>query len=464
MASEYRCALLLLLVILVLFICQDQKQKKDGLLDLKSRILYAHTAIPLDPARYEDDPSPIVVPSAITGDSPASHGQMASILTPSQSPSRTPYPPLPPPDEDEHIAICMAVKDQGPLLAEFLTHHFHHHGIRRFYIHDDGSDPPLSTLTYPIPSTHLTFIRHPPTPASSATFPRSKSKKRDSDKDDDDAETRPNIQESYYTNCIDRFGHKHTWMGFLDTDEFVEMVSREYTLLSWLKSWEGNGTVGALAVEWIVHTSAGYVERPQGMGMGGVGGEEGGGDGVQEAGGDIGKEGGGGELGGEGDAGEGKGWRHYYDQCMADYPDNDNVMVKSFVKTAVFGEMYNPHCMDTFHPWLDNDLKRSPTSSVSPSIQGNDESGTVIASTSAEANQNIITVAENGDPVPPPCERWPATREIWALHHFATGSRQDFEEKRARGHIQGGRASEEWWESVEGEEWVDCPVLGGYWP
>ncbi len=60
--------------------------------------------------------------------------------------------------EDKYVAMRMAVKDQDLDLPEFFIHHYHHVGIRRFYIMDDGSDPPLSSITnYGVPNSVLTF-------------------------------------------------------------------------------------------------------------------------------------------------------------------------------------------------------------------------------------------------------------------------------------------------------------------
>ncbi len=57
------------------------------------------------------------------------------------------------------------------------------------------------------------------------------------------------------------FGDKHTWMGFLDPDEFLEMTGGE-TLSDFLHGWARNDTVGAVGVNWLVHSSAGLLTRP----------------------------------------------------------------------------------------------------------------------------------------------------------------------------------------------------------
>ena len=62
--------------------------------------------------------------------------------------TREPYPPLPKPDNEEYVAFCLVVRNQSIDMPEFFIHHYHHHGIRRFYVYDDGTSPPLSQKPY----------------------------------------------------------------------------------------------------------------------------------------------------------------------------------------------------------------------------------------------------------------------------------------------------------------------------
>lgn len=79
--------------------------------------------------------------------------------------TKTPYPPLPPGDEEEYMSICIAVKNQHLDLLEWFPHYYYHHGIRRFYVMDDGSQPPISILPdYGIPRSAITFTYIPRTP------------------------------------------------------------------------------------------------------------------------------------------------------------------------------------------------------------------------------------------------------------------------------------------------------------
>lgn len=74
-----------------------------------------------------DDPQGISVNTtsnvSLTPASTASNG--TKVTNPA-----TIYPP--PQPEFEYVAMCVAVRDQARDLPEFLIHHYHHFGIRRF--------------------------------------------------------------------------------------------------------------------------------------------------------------------------------------------------------------------------------------------------------------------------------------------------------------------------------------------
>lgn len=69
-----------------------------------------------------------------------------------------------------------------------------------------------------------------------------------------------------YSQCIGEFGANHKWMGFIDTDEFLE-VKAPNTLHGMLSNLENNNTVGAFAINWLNHNSGGLEDRPTGKGI-----------------------------------------------------------------------------------------------------------------------------------------------------------------------------------------------------
>ncbi|KFY32418.1 hypothetical protein V493_00210 [Pseudogymnoascus sp. VKM F-4281 (FW-2241)] len=144
-------------------------------------------------------------------------------------------------DKEEYLAICVSVKDQYLDLLEWLTHHYHHHNVRRFYLMDDGSTPVLATLNFssavdPKAITHRYY--HPAT------------------------RKHKHQQLIAYDECIALFGKRHKWMAFFDADEFLEVRGKD-TLHGMLEELDGDDQIGALAVNWQIHTSSGLLKRPE---------------------------------------------------------------------------------------------------------------------------------------------------------------------------------------------------------
>lgn len=227
--------------------------------------------------------------------SPAGSGLAATF-------TKIPYPPLPPGDEEEYISICIAVKNQHLDLLEWFPHYYYHHGIRRFYVMDDGSQPPISILpNYGIPHSAITFTYIPRTPIEQRPEP---------------------MHHHIYSNmCIKDYGKRHTWMAFLDADEFLEMRNGQ-TLMQWLHDWERNDTVGAVAAQWLTHNSAGLLTRPEG------------------------------------------GARKNFDKCVVNDPDGENRHVKMFVRTELFQQVNNVHHIGTKDGYMEVGENGDPTGPI----------------------------------------------------------------------------------------------------
>ncbi|EPS41741.1 hypothetical protein H072_4338 [Dactylellina haptotyla CBS 200.50] len=244
------------------------------------------------------------------------------------------------PDIDETVAICMVIRNQHSDLQEFLTHHYHHLGIRRFYIIDDGSVPALSNHDdYPIPRNSITFVYF-----SSSERPGN-----------------GQMQFAAYNTCHQRFGTRHKWLGFIDADEYLEITRTPgRSMAQFLEDYE---QYGALGVSWIIHDSNNRTHKST-----------------------IGN-------------------RKAYTSCIYDGEDSDNRHIKSFVQSKYYVEPTGPH--------------------------------------SFRLNGSMITVGENGDTVTY-AFRKPITRDKIALHHYAVKSREDYEEKMARGTPTDHRKDDVW--------------------
>jgi hypothetical protein len=148
--------------------------------------------------------------------------------------------PLP---ADGYLAFCVAAKDQEKDLSEFLRHHYYHMNVSHFYIMDDHSEPPISTVKdYGIPRSALTF--HYYDVEEAAQHPAGK------------------MQWFIDNECMRLYGSKHTWIGFIDVDEFFEVVTNE-TMEGILREFEQKEEIGALGVNWKTHTSSGLLTRPE---------------------------------------------------------------------------------------------------------------------------------------------------------------------------------------------------------
>ncbi|KAK0112895.1 hypothetical protein ONS95_014614 [Cadophora gregata] len=199
----------------------------------------ASPASPSPPAQQKAKPKPKPLPVVDVSDAEKPHVDNTPpflVAQPADGNIDRPYDSIP---IAEPIAVCMSVKDQAVDMIEFLVHHYHNMGIRRFYIMDDGSDPPLSSFQYPgIPRTALTFTYQ-------------------------ERESRDGyMQLTFYTWCIERYRERHTWMAFLDGDEFLETPGPE-TLGEILKTFEEDDSVGALGINWRMHSSSGLIARPE---------------------------------------------------------------------------------------------------------------------------------------------------------------------------------------------------------
>lgn len=187
-------------------------------------------------------------------------------------------------DVNEDVAFCIATKDHPEDLVEFFVHHYHHHGIRRFYVMDDGSSPRLSTFNdYGIPREHVSFHYF------------------------DEAAKVISMQTVIYSECIRLYGSKHKWMAFIDADEFIETIKPGETLLTILKELDPIPTIGALGINWRLHSSAGIIKKVSSI-------------------------------------------RKHFTSCCADPPGTDIPMawkdsrlIKSIVKTDLYDHPLSPH-------------------------------------------------------------------------------------------------------------------------
>ena len=191
--------------------------------------------------------------------------------------------------------------------------------------------------------------------------------------------------------CIKEHGHKHHWLGLLDPDEFIEMRHPLYpSLLGWLRHWEERAVVEVGDDTTRSQDQDGKVPK-KGTKL---------------------------KVGGLGvswlphnsanltNAPASGGFRHNFNECVAGGPAANNTRgdfwmvthTKSFVRPEAVQYIQNIHLPKFQDGWT--------------------------------------RFSEQGD-YDFPASLVPPTHEYWALHHYATGSRKQFEAKQSKGRSQG---------------------------
>ncbi|PSC67481.1 glycosyl transferase family 2 [Micractinium conductrix] len=141
------------------------------------------------------------------------------------------------------VAICVAIKDQNVDVREWIIYH-RAIGVRRFYIFDTGSKPPLLDAVQDFVQEGLVHVEV-------------------------EAHARPKPgthgpQVALYDRCLRRWARHHTFMAFIDTDEFLVLRDGTPTLPDLLKDYVAHG---GLVVNWEVFGSGGLLVRPKGNSM-----------------------------------------------------------------------------------------------------------------------------------------------------------------------------------------------------
>lgn len=128
------------------------------------------------------------------------------------------------------LAICLIIKDEGEYLSEWLKWHTDC-GVERFYIYDNGSRRPVSD---DIPKVYLPQCE---------VIPFGGYHKR--------------AQVDAYKDCLDRHRFDTEWIGFIDTDEFIRVVSGT-DLRTFLSDYND---VDAIAIPWVVYNANGHIHK-----------------------------------------------------------------------------------------------------------------------------------------------------------------------------------------------------------
>lgn len=151
-----------------------------------------------------------------------------------------------PPDDhygDQYFAMCLTIKDQHKDIREWIGHH-KAVGAGKVYLYDTGSKPPLDTVVRDyIGSGFVEHIWSPP--------------------DFGNATNRVYPQLMTYQDCMERFGSRHQFLGFIDSDEFLILENGTPSVPALLRHMMTFEPFGALVVNWRVFGSSGHRTKPE---------------------------------------------------------------------------------------------------------------------------------------------------------------------------------------------------------
>ena len=138
--------------------------------------------------------------------------------------------------DNAYFAMCLITKNDNLDLREWIEYH-HRKGCDKFYISDHNSTVPVldSILDYvQIGLVDYNYVLDP---------------------------HYPNTQFFVYNRCIQEYGKRHAFMGFLDSDEFIVTKNESLLIPHFLKSFED---FGGLTLNWKVFGSSNHSSRPDG--------------------------------------------------------------------------------------------------------------------------------------------------------------------------------------------------------
>lgn len=140
---------------------------------------------------------------------------------------------------DRSVCAVAIAKGEDRFIEEWLVYH-RLLGVDRFFIYDNDPALPLRSLLA-AHADYATVIDWPGDPT--AGWPGR------------------NLQVRTYTEALVRRVASHTWVAFLDPDEFIVLREHE-TLPAFLSSL---GNVGAVRLNWHVFGHNGFFEDPEGL-------------------------------------------------------------------------------------------------------------------------------------------------------------------------------------------------------
>lgn len=114
-----------------------------------------------------------------------------------------------------YSAVCLVIKDENEYLVEWIDHYLAL-GVDHIYIYDDAIDESVESVLRPDHLERVTVI--------------------------DFGAPQENVQSAAYQHCLSNYGHKTRWIGFFDSDEFLDLKDHA-NVNAMLKGYEEHGTL-----------------------------------------------------------------------------------------------------------------------------------------------------------------------------------------------------------------------------
>ena len=135
-----------------------------------------------------------------------------------------------------YSSLCLLIKNENEYIEEWLEHYCRL-GVDHFYIYDNGSTVPVKDYLATIKDGYY---------LDKCTFV-------------DFSKGYKHMQYDCYENCLLNFGNETFWLGFVDTDEFIDITCGNIN--TFLKDFENDFCIW---IPWEVYNSAGHILKPNG--------------------------------------------------------------------------------------------------------------------------------------------------------------------------------------------------------
>lgn len=135
------------------------------------------------------------------------------------------------------FALCLICKDQNNDLNEWIEYH-QALGVNNIIMLDDNSSRPLLLdITHHVASGFVIEYLY-----SGISY-------------------KPNNQLYAYWSCLQKFKDTFTYIGFIDTDEFIVVTNKSTNVIDILDRYS---YAGGLTLNWMIFGSSGHIQRPTG--------------------------------------------------------------------------------------------------------------------------------------------------------------------------------------------------------